>query len=152
MLLNFDDLPRAGEFNLGTKSVFCLLFFTPKLWTDTSSPLGGMARNYFLLSTWIHKRMQFVVSRSILFLPPYTREKKISRLSLSLKQMAMILIFFYFTLGHWNYCGCFHPRRIFGGGRTGFEPRSSCLAKQKASRPISKLEFQLLQLTWHRLM
>ena len=38
--------------------------------TYACSPLDGMARNYYLL-TWIRKSTQFVVSGSILFLPPY---------------------------------------------------------------------------------
>ena len=34
-------------------------FFTPIPYTYTSSPLDGMAKNYFLFSTWIRKIMQF---------------------------------------------------------------------------------------------
>ena len=53
-------------------------FFTPIPCTYTSSPLDGMARNYIIifLSTWIRKITQFIVSGSILFLPPYTRGEK----------------------------------------------------------------------------
>ena len=39
-------------------------FFTPIPCTYTSSPLDGVARNY-LLSTWISKFMQFIISGSI---------------------------------------------------------------------------------------
>ena len=39
--------------------------------------LAGMARYYFyFLSTWTRKSTQFVVSGSILFLPPHTPEDK----------------------------------------------------------------------------
>ena len=42
-------------------------FFTPIPCAYTSSPLDGMARNFFFYIT------QFIVYGSILFLPPYTR-------------------------------------------------------------------------------
>ena len=53
-----------------------LYFFTPIPCTYTNSPLDGMARNYYyyFLYTWMHKTTQFVMSWSILFLPPYTQE------------------------------------------------------------------------------
>ena len=54
---------------------FWSFFFYPPNCTYTSSPLDGMAKNY-LLSTWIHKIMQFIMSGSILFLPPFTRGEK----------------------------------------------------------------------------
>ena len=44
--------------------------------TYTSSPLNGMGRNYYFLSTWLRKSTQFVVSVSITFIPPYTRVEK----------------------------------------------------------------------------
>ena len=49
-----------------TSSKVC---FTPIRCTYTSLPPGGMARNYYFVSTWIHKSMQFVMSGSISFLP-----------------------------------------------------------------------------------
>ena len=52
-------------------SSFFQVFFT-----YTSLLLDGMARNYYFLTTWIRKITQFVVSGSILFLPPYTRGEK----------------------------------------------------------------------------
>ena len=52
------------------------VFFAPIGCTYTSSPLDGMARNYYFLSSWICKSTHFVGSGSILFLPPYTRGEK----------------------------------------------------------------------------
>ena len=52
-------------------------FFTLIPCTYASLPLDGTARSYYyFLSTWIRKSTQFVMSRSILFLPPYTRGEK----------------------------------------------------------------------------
>ena len=46
-------------------------FFSPIHCTYTSLPQDGMARNYFS-SRWIRKSTKFILSGSILFLPPYT--------------------------------------------------------------------------------
>ena len=53
-----------------------LSFFTPIPCTYTSLVLDGKAMNDYCLSTWIRKITQFVVSGSILLLPPYTRGEK----------------------------------------------------------------------------
>ena len=54
------------------------IFFTPIPCTYTCLPLDGMVRNYIItifLCTWIRKIRQFIVSGSILFLPPEERKK-----------------------------------------------------------------------------
>ena len=66
---------RAPKFKALRFGLLNILFFTPIPCTYTSSPLDGMARNYIIIivSTWIRKITQFIVSESILFLPPYTQ-------------------------------------------------------------------------------
>ena len=68
---------NAGRFDTVHSPLSSIdIFFTPIPCTYTSSPLDGMAKNYFYFSTWIRKIMQFIMSGSILFLPPYTRGEK----------------------------------------------------------------------------
>ena len=90
------NLPTQTFFALKYKEILLssmngYFFFTPIPCTYTSSTLDGMAKNYFYYSTWIREIMQFIMSGSILFLPPYTRgEKKPFGLSWNRTQVLLL--------------------------------------------------------------
>ena len=78
----FPYLEKAKMWNFLLADARLPIFFSPKPCTYTSWLLNSMAWNYiyYFLIACICKIMQFIVSGSILFLPPDAREAKVNHL------------------------------------------------------------------------
>ena len=67
------ELAKLQQFHTATK----FFFYSHTLHLHQfAARWHGYELYYYFLSTWIRKITQFIMSGSILFLPPYTREEK----------------------------------------------------------------------------